>query len=391
MGNSSFSETSNDAAEKEKWNGHLQWLDDKAAQFKNNKNKEGITLTDKKKIDDAQKKFEEYRSNPTLVTYTAAAQAHVSLVDTSVAKYENSLNDTGTYKQLFEILQDAGVAENKKFQPIMLRLIDLYHEEWDLLQETSLAMISYKTKANRIKDVIEGVQRKILRGERLTQEQINLVESSLNDWFLGEPEMVKLHDKWKAFSAKAATFKQDFTTSKIMDALKSELKKKCNKFHITLGIALQVSGIVILVGAHLITGPIATGVGVGVGALIAVGALVYYAVKAKQIRDAIGSPEQASKKMENDLNSMIKTAHGISLALGKLHQDIKTGGGVGKQQSVANWGTLYLADWDKDKKYCQEKVSKLLAEIIDSLNSFCKQCDKIKKMANDRQEQYAQF
>lgn len=101
----------------------------------------------------------------------------------------------------------------------MLRLIDLYHEEWDLLQETSLAMIKYKGKATRIKAVIAGVQDKISSGEKLTEGQISLVESSLKDWFSGQPEMVKLHGKWTAFSSKATKFNQEFTTSKIMDAV----------------------------------------------------------------------------------------------------------------------------------------------------------------------------
>lgn len=92
MGNSSCPETSDDGAEKEKWDAHLKWFDEKATQFQNHKNKEGIAI-DKKIIDDAQKKFEEYQRNPTLATYIAAAQAHVLLVDTGVAKYENSLND----------------------------------------------------------------------------------------------------------------------------------------------------------------------------------------------------------------------------------------------------------------------------------------------------------
>lgn len=171
--------------------------------------------------------------------------------------------------------------------------------------------------------------------------------------------------------------------------LKIELKKKCNKFKFKIIAALEVSAIVILIGAHIVTGPVATGICIGVGALIAVGVAVYSAVKAKQIREAMNEPEQAATKIANDLNSMIKTAHGISVALGKLHQNMEEGGGDEKQQSVANWRQLYLADWHKNK--CQKQVKKSLAEIIDSLNSFCKQCDKIRKMANDRQDEYAQF
>lgn len=115
-----------------------------------------------------------------------------------------------SFKKLIEILEDTGLASDKKYGEIMTQLFQLFGKEWRLLYKTSTAMQKLLAKAKRTRTTILFFKSKIEQKTELSQRQYDAIISILDEWFKNESEVEDLANDWGNFHDEVQKFKPVF-------------------------------------------------------------------------------------------------------------------------------------------------------------------------------------